>query len=82
MSDNPHLVTARAAYGRALPDWIEVLALQCGRSSQRAVAEALGRSTAVVSQVLSNKYTADKTRIEERGARHLSERHAGLPRLG
>jgi hypothetical protein len=28
------LDVARAAWGEALPDWVEALALECGRSSQ------------------------------------------------
>lgn len=60
------LDTARAAWGNAIPDWIEILAVECGRTSQRVVSEKLGRSTAVISQVLSKKYPADMKRIEER----------------
>jgi hypothetical protein len=60
------LDTARAAWGSPLPDWIEVLARECGRRSQTAVARELGRSGAVVSQVLRNIYGADTARIEER----------------
>lgn len=60
------LDTARAAWGADLPDWVEIMAIECGRTSQRAVAEKIGRSTAVVSQVLSRKYSAGLSRIEER----------------
>lgn len=66
MSENTHLNAARLAWGPALPDWVEVLALECGRSSQTAVAKVLGRSTAIVSQVLNRKYSADMGRIEDR----------------
>jgi hypothetical protein len=60
------LETAREHWGAALPDWVEVLALECGRSSANKVAELLDRSPAVISQVLRNKYTADTSRFEER----------------
>lgn len=60
------LETARAAWGAAIPDWIETLALECGRTSQRVVAEKLGRSAAVISQVLNRKYPADMKKVEER----------------
>jgi hypothetical protein len=60
------LDTARAAWGAAIPDWIEVLAIECGRSSQIAVAKELGRSGAVISQVLRKVYPADLRHIEER----------------
>lgn len=65
MSNLP-LETARAAWGAAIPDWIEVLALECGRSSQIDVARKLGRSGAVISQVLRKVYGADTRLIEER----------------
>lgn len=66
MKENPHLIAARTAWGTDLPDWVEVLALECGRSSQTAVSKVLGRSTAIVSQVLNRRYVADTARIEER----------------
>ena len=60
------LDTARTAWGADLPDWVEIMAVECGKTSQRIVSEKLGRSTAVISQVLSRKYPADLKRIEER----------------
>lgn len=57
---------ATQAWGHPLPDWIEALALACERSSQAQVAKVLGRSGAVVSQVLRRCYGADMARIEER----------------
>jgi hypothetical protein len=60
------LETAREHWGADLPDWVEVLALECGRSSANKVAELLDRSPAVISQVLRKKYTADTSRFEER----------------
>lgn len=56
---------ARAAYGENLPDWVEALALACGRSSQAAVARELGRSGAALSQILRNIYPAKTTQIED-----------------
>jgi hypothetical protein len=60
------LQTAREAWGEPLPDWIETLAIACGRTSQAAVAKELGRSGAVVSQVLRRVYPAGMAAIEER----------------
>lgn len=60
------LQAARDAWGDALPDWVEVLAVACARSSQAKVARALGRSATVVSQVLNRKYPAEYDAIEER----------------
>jgi hypothetical protein len=57
---------AEAAWGKPLPDWIEALARACAGSSQARVAKEIGRSGAVVSQVLRKCYGADMARIEER----------------
>lgn len=60
------LDTAREAWGEALPDWVETLAIACGKTSQAKVAKVLDRSPTVVSQVLNAKYPADLSAIEER----------------
>lgn len=60
------LDTAREAWGADLPDWIETLAVECGRTSQNKVAAQLCRSAAVISQVLRHKYPASMDGIEER----------------
>lgn len=57
---------AEEAWGTPLPDWVRVLAQECARSNQTLVAKRLGRSGAVVSQVLRNKYGAKTTQIEDR----------------
>lgn len=57
---------ARAAWGADLPDWVETLAIECGKSSQNRVAALLDRSPTVVSQVLRRKYPADLRGFEER----------------
>jgi hypothetical protein len=65
MSASP-LDVAKAAWGETPPDWIEALAKACARASQATVARDLGRSPAVISQVLRRVYPADTARIEER----------------
>lgn len=57
---------AREAWGADLPDWIEVLAVECGRSSANKVAKLLDYTPAVISQVLGAKYPASMDRLEER----------------
>lgn len=57
--------TARLAWGEALPDWVAALARECEASSQSRVAARLGRSSALVSQVLRNKYRADLAGVEQ-----------------
>jgi hypothetical protein len=60
------LEVALQHWGEGMPDWVRTLAVECGRTSQVDVGHQLGRSGAVVSQVLRNKYPADTARIEER----------------
>lgn len=60
------LETARAAWGPVLPDWIERLATECGRTSQNKVAAVLERSATMISQVLARKYPGDLAAIEDR----------------
>jgi hypothetical protein len=66
---NP-VATARQHWGEAIPDWVEALAEACQSSSQSRVAERIGRSAAVVSQVLRAKYPGDLRAVEDlvRGA--------------
>lgn len=62
---------ARAAWGATtVPDWILRLAQECAASTQRRVADQLGRSAGLISQVLRNKYPGDMAAIEDavRGA--------------
>lgn len=60
------LAIALAAWGEPLPDWVETLAIACGKTSQAQVAKQLGRSGAVISQVLRRVYPASMAGIEER----------------
>jgi len=45
--------------------WLEELAEQCLRTSQKKVADKLQVSTALINQVLKEKYPGDLTRIEQ-----------------
>lgn len=60
------LEAAREAWGAQMPDWVETLAIQCGRSSQAAVARDLSISGAAVSQILRSIYPAKTDTIEDR----------------
>jgi hypothetical protein len=62
---NDPVATMRTAWGEAAPDWIVALARACAASSQGRVADRMGRSAAVVSQVLRNKYPGDMRAVEE-----------------
>ena len=76
------LEAARKAWGDDLPDWVETLAIECGRSSQIAVARVIGRSGAVISQVLHKKYPADTQQIEDRVRGVFLEGRVACPGLG
>ena len=55
---------ARAAWGNALPVWVEALARACDQTSQSEVARRLSYSPAVISTVLLNRYNGSLTRVE------------------
>lgn len=76
------LDVAREAWGDLMPEWIEQLALQCAASSQNKVATRLGRSAALISQVLRNKYPGDLGRIEELFRGHFMAETVRCPELG
>lgn len=48
------------------PQWLVVLQEKCKLASQRQVAEHLGVSNAVISQVLKQKYPGDVSRLEKK----------------
>ncbi|MBM2032402.1 hypothetical protein JQW49_14265 [Sulfitobacter pseudonitzschiae] len=52
---------AQKAWGDELPDWVLALAEACARTSQNRVAEDLGRSASLVSNVLRRKYGNNRT---------------------
>lgn len=58
------VVKARAAWGAALPKWVEALAEQANRTSLRAVAQRIKYSPAVVSLVLNSAYKGDMRKVE------------------
>lgn len=74
--------TARAAWGDDIPDWVLVLAQECSRRSQAAVARDLDRSGAIISQVLRRIYPADTARIEERVRGLFMAGQVNCPALG
>lgn len=61
---------ARAAWGDPPPDWIIVLAERCAEQSQRLVAQRIGYSPGLISQLLRRRYQGNLAAIENavRGA--------------
>lgn len=74
--------TARAHWGDDLPDWVQLLAVECTRSSQAAVARQIRRSPSLVSAVLRRRYDGDLEAVEDvvRGA--LERATVDCPALG
>lgn len=56
---------ARDAWGEDLPEWVERMAHECAATSQNKVARRMGRSAAMISQVLRNKYPGYLDGVEE-----------------
>ena len=56
---------AEDAWGMLLPSWVKVLALECDKSSQRVVSNQVGFSTALLSQVLNNRYPGNLRKVEQ-----------------
>lgn len=81
-SKEDKLLIAREAWGDALPDWVQALAEACDLTSQNAVAKRLKRSAPLVSNVISHKYAADMTAIEERVRGVLMKAVVDCPALG
>jgi hypothetical protein len=58
------LAKARAAWGAAMPDWVEALAIEASRTSLQPAAKRIGYSDGLVSYVLAKKYRGDIARVE------------------
>jgi hypothetical protein len=76
------LERARAAWGGALPDWVERLALECAQTSQARVAARLNRSASLVSTVLANRYAGSLEAVEEVVRGVLMAQTVSCPALG
>lgn len=66
LTNSGPVLTAREAWGDALPEWVLGLAQQCAASSQNKVAKKLGYSAAVVSTVLRNSYQGSMDAVRDR----------------
>ncbi len=60
------LAIARESFGEALPDWVEVMAIEATRTSATSVAQRLAYSVAVISSVCRAKYAGDLGKVEAR----------------
>lgn len=79
-----NLATARAAWGKAAPEWVIALAAACDAvgATQKSIGKKIGCSDSLVNQVLRNKYVGrlDKVEAKVRGA--LMNKRVTCPVLG
>lgn len=73
---------ARAAWGKAAPEWVLVLAECCDKSGQTTIAKRLNISKTVVSLVLRKAYTGRVDLFEQRVRGELMNERVGCPVLG
>lgn len=73
---------AQEAWGADMPEWIAALAAECAASSQNQVAKKLGKSGAMISQVLRRKYPSDLGPLEERFVGVFRNARIECPALG
>lgn len=78
------LERASEAWAKAggIPDWVAALAAECDRTSQNRVAKMMGRSSTLISQILSMSYPAETTAVERRVRGLLMDATVDCPVLG
>jgi len=74
--------TVKHHWGDTPPDWVLSLAKFCDDESQAAAARKIGRSGALINQVLHNKYPGRLDRVGQDVARVLSDTPVACPVLG
>ena len=62
--NSSNTIRATEAWGEPIPDWVTTLAHECDASSQKDTAKRCGYSTAVINQVLGNRYVGDLNAVE------------------
>jgi hypothetical protein len=73
---------ARDAWGTSLPRYIAMLASECDKSTQNAVAVKLQRSSGYISRLLSRTYTGSWTEAESLVLGAFSEDTVTCPMFG
>lgn len=69
------------SWGETAPDWMLLLADACDASSQRQIAERLGRSSGYVNRLLFADYTGDLVEAEKIVRAHLQAEKIACPAL-
>jgi len=76
------LANARAAYGDALPDWVESLANEANRTTGASAARRIGYSGSVVTSVCNATYGGDIGAVEAKVRGALMGATLDCPVLG
>lgn len=71
----------RAAWGKAAPEWIVMLAECCDKSNQSAIARKLGVSGSMINQALKNSYAGRLDRLEQKVRGELMHETVSCPVL-
>jgi hypothetical protein len=77
-----YIAKARAAWGDALPDWVEELATYASAWSGTLAAQKIGYSPAVVTHVIANSYKGDLSAVEGKVRGALMGEEVICPVLG
>lgn len=70
------------AWGPDLPEWIKLLALHADRTSQRAVADRLGKSSPYVSRIINRSYAGNYQEAENQVRSIFGEERVPCPIFG
>lgn len=81
MADAINLARAVAAWG-APPEWVKLLARHCDATSQRAVADRLGKSGGYVSRLINRSYAGSYAEAERQVHAVLGEQRLFCPVFG
>lgn len=76
------LAKAKLAWGADLPDWVEELAKEVNRKSQRLAGARIGYTGGLVSAVIARKYRGDMARVEAKVRGALMGATVECPVLG
>lgn len=59
-----NLMRAQAAWGAEMPAWVRLLASACDTSSQRKVADEMGKSSGYISRIVNRNYAGSYEEAE------------------
>lgn len=82
MADTTNHQRAVAAWCGQLPEWVKLLALHADRTSQRAVADRLGKSGGYVSRLINHSYAGSYAEAERQVRATFGDERVDCPVFG